>query len=131
MPSTVFAMRSDRPCYPALLLRRCGLVSFRVQLAASRRDIASPALADGSGQVTPMQDRLKVLDPFARARSERRLRKRIEEDQIYLRTQGREHLHQTMGIVRRIVHLGEHHVLEGDAPPTLVSQRLASVDQRP
>src|SRR3984885_279959 len=103
MPSTVFAMRSDRPCFSALMLRCCWLVSFRVQLAASRRDIASPALADGSRQVTPMQDRLKVLDLLARARSERRPWKRIEEDQIYLRPQRREHFHQTMGIVGRIV----------------------------
>ena len=57
---------------------------LRVELSTGRRDVRATTFANRGGQVTPMENGLKVLDPTARARTKTGPRKWVEEDQIHL-----------------------------------------------
>src|SRR5215813_12005063 len=100
-----------------------------VELSARGRNVASPALADGSSQVTSMKNGLKGLQRGTRACLEAGTRKGVEADQIHLGPDRRKQLDQAARVGGRIVHSGEHHVLEGDPIAPLERQARASLEQ--
>src|SRR5215472_3401116 len=99
-----------------------------VELSARGCNVASPALANGSSQVTFMQNGLKGLQCRTRACLETGSCKRVEAYKIHFGPNRGEQFDQAAGVGGRVVHSGEHHVLEGDSAAALERQPRASVE---
>src|SRR5262252_4935120 len=100
-----------------------------VELPARGCNVASPALANGSSQITSMQNGLKGLQRAARTCLKARAWKRVEADQIHFGPNRRQQLDQAARVGGRVVHSREHHVLEGDSAAAPKRQPRASLEQ--
>src|SRR5689334_4697380 len=92
------------------------LFRLRLQLAAGGEDVAAARGAHRGG-VAGVEDIFgEFLDLLPVGALVTRARPGIERDQVDLRRNALEQLHEQLGVVKRIVDALQHHVFESDAP---------------
>src|SRR5439155_8434754 len=104
-------------------------IRHRAQLAARAQDVPPLAFADVGLQPVPCQDGLEAQHAFIGGPPVRVARKLVERDQVDLAAETAQQLDEPRGVLLRVVHVGQQHVLERQAAVWFQGKRSTGCQQ--